>query len=80
MRYIDKNGKAAGRGDVVNINQTVNGQSLFVIFNVNPLDVRYEYDLSREYEYDKDDLLRPSEFTGETEWEIVDNIQDKLEL
>lgn len=70
----DKNGKELANGDIINLHQTVNGQNLFIVLSVNTLDIRYAHDLLREYEYDKKDLLDPSKFSGETDWEIVGNI------
>ena len=65
-------------GDVVNINQTVNGSRYFVVLKQDPLDIRYSFDLTRLYEYDKEDLLAPCEFTGEVDWEIEDNVYNYL--
>lgn len=78
MKHLDKHGKEISCGDIIDLHQTVNGENLFVILNTNPLDIRYRHDLLREYEYDKIDLLSPSKFTGETEWEIVNNIYNYL--
>jgi hypothetical protein len=58
-------------GHIIDIHQTVNGQNKFVIFSLSPLDIRYYYNLSRKYEYDKKDLLKPDKYTGEVEWEII---------
>lgn len=44
-------------GDLIDINQTVNGCNTFIIFDVERKDVRYTFDLDRKYEYDVDDLL-----------------------
>jgi hypothetical protein len=33
---IDKNNIELNKGDIIDINQTVNGQSEFVIINLNP--------------------------------------------
>ena len=74
MNYLDKHNKELQKGSMINLHQTVNGQNLFVILSISPLDIRYAHDLLREYEYDKEELLIPSIFTGEVEWEIVDNI------
>ena len=35
--------------DVIDIGQTVNGQSEFFIESLDPLDIRYNYDRSRKY-------------------------------
>lgn len=78
MEYLDKNSRKIVNGDIINLHQTVNGQNLFVIFDVSNLDVRYAHDLRYEYEYDKLDLLRPSNLTGETEYEIIGNIYDLI--
>jgi len=73
----DINGKELQNGSVIDIHQTVNGQNLFVIFGLDPLDVRYHHDVKRAYEYDTVDLLAPCRFTGETEFEIVGHITDE---
>lgn len=44
-------------GDLIDINQTVNGCNTFIIFDVERKDVRYAFDLDRKYEYDVDELL-----------------------
>ena len=44
-------------GDIIDINQTVNGCNTFVVFDVENKDVRYSFDLDRKYEYDVDELL-----------------------
>jgi len=71
---IDKNDKEIVPGDVIDIHQTVNGQNKFVVLSISPLDVRYAYYITRTYEYDMNELLAPSRFTGETDFEIVGNI------
>lgn len=67
---FDINNKELSSGDIINIHQTVNGQNLFVVMNLNPLDIRYNYDRLRDYEYDKNDLLNCEEL------EIIGNIKD----
>ena len=74
----DKNEKELFKGAIINLHQTVNGQNLFVVLSVNPLDIRYAHDLLREYEYNKEELLAPSRFTGETEWEIINDIYNLM--
>lgn len=76
MNLLDKNDIELKKGDIFNIHQTVNGQNLFVILNVEKLDVRYVYDICRKYEYDVESLLEPCSFTGESEFEIIGNIYD----
>lgn len=76
----DKNEKELFKGAIINLYQTVNGQNLFVVLSVNPLDIRYAHDLLREYEYDKEEMLAPSRFTGETEWEIVNDIYNLMQV
>lgn len=79
MKYLDRNNKEIFKGAIINMHQTINGQKLFVILNIEPLDIRYANDLSREYEYDKEDMLSPSSFTGETEWEIIEDIHNLID-
>lgn len=74
MIRLDKNGRELKNGDVIDLHQTVNGQNLFVIFQTSPLDIRYGHNVNRKYEYDKEALLKPCKYTGETEYEIVSNI------
>ena len=78
MKYLDRVEKEVVKGDVINLHQTVNGQNLFVLLSINPLDIRYAHDLLREYEYDKTEMLSPSRFTGETEYEIIANIYNLM--
>ena len=74
----DRRDRELKNGDVVNINQTVNGYSYFVILKISPLDIRYGYDLLREYEYDKESLLAPCSINGEVDWEIEDNVYNAI--
>jgi hypothetical protein len=69
--YLDKNQTELKNGDIIDIHQTVNGQNIFIVLNVSPLDIRYTFDVP--YEYDKEELLSPSKFTGEVEWEIINS-------
>lgn len=68
------------QGDVIDLHQTVNGQNVFVILSLRPLDIRYGHDVHRRYEYDMRELLEPTTFDGETEFEIIDNIFNKRTL
>lgn len=68
---VDKNDVELEAGDVIDIHQTVNGCSEFFIKSINPLDIYYNYDRSRKYEYDMNQLLSPCRFSGEVEFEIV---------
>ena len=74
MKYLDRNQDELKKGDIINLHQTVNGQNMFVVLNTEPLDIRYAHDLQRIYEYDKEEMLSPSRFTGEVDWEIVNNL------
>jgi hypothetical protein len=74
----DKNDKPIKKGSIINIFQTINGENIFIILSVDPLDIRYRHDLMRQYEYDKLDLLSPSMYDGEVDWEIIGNIYEDL--
>jgi hypothetical protein len=69
--YQDKNGTLLMPGDVIDIGQTVNGQSEFYVNNVDPIDIRYNYDKTRKYEYDQEEILRACRFTGYAEFVIL---------
>ena len=73
----DKKGVEITKGSIVDIHQTVNGQSLFVVLEVEPLDIVYRYDLNTKYEYDKQELL--DMHTDLKEVEVVGNIYDLLD-
>lgn len=75
--FVDKNNKELVKGSIIDIHQTVNGENIFVIFNLNPLDIRYGHDISYKYQYSKEDLITPNKFTGESDFEIVGNIRTK---
>jgi hypothetical protein len=77
-RFFDKNDVELKVGGIINLHQTVNGQNIFVVLSVSPLDIRYSYDLLREYEYDKESLLSVCRFTGESDWEIIGNIYELI--
>ncbi len=70
-RWIDANGNDLEVGDTFDIGQTVNGQSTFYVAGLDPLDIRYNYDRSRLYEYNIFDLLRPDHYTGEATFTIL---------
>jgi len=74
VRRFDINERELKNGDVIDLHQTVNGQNLFVVFTIEPLDIRYAHDVTRKYEYDKEEMLAFSRFTSEVEWEIVNNL------
>ena len=57
MRYEDQDGKQLTNGDIIDIDQSVNGQSEFIVLNTNPLDIRYRFDINYKYEYDESELL-----------------------
>jgi hypothetical protein len=71
---LDMNGRQLNNMDVIDIHQTVNGQNLFVVLDVETLDVRYFHDLDCKYEYDVQELFRACRFTGEVEFEIVNTL------
>jgi hypothetical protein len=73
-KYVDKNGVVLKNGDIIDLHQTVNGQNIFLVLSVSPLDIRYGNDYERRYEYDKEEMLEVSRFCGTTGWEIVDHV------
>jgi hypothetical protein len=78
IKRFDINERKLKNGDVIDLHQTVNGQNLFVVFTIEPLDIRYAHDVTRKYEYDKEEMLAPSRFTGEVEWEIFNNLYSQM--
>ena len=48
----DINGIELKVGDIIELFQTVNGESKFVINSIDPIDISYECDTNRKYEYD----------------------------
>lgn len=72
----DKNDKLLSNGDIIDLHQTVNGQNLFIIISMTPLDIRYAHDIGRKYEYDTIDLLKPDSLNGSVEFEIIGNIKE----
>lgn len=70
----DVNDKELQVGDIIDLHQTVDGQNLFVIASLSPLDVRYHYDMTRRYQYDQKALLAPCRHSGEVEYEIVGHV------
>jgi hypothetical protein len=73
-KYTDKKDVVLKDGDIIDLHQTVNGESMFLVLTVSPLDIRYFNNPERLYEYSKEGMLEPCRFRGETEWEIIDNM------
>ena len=73
---FDKNNKQLKEGDVIDLHQTVNGQNKFIVMSLSPLDIRYQYNVGHLYEYDKEDLFKPDQYSGEVAFEILYNIYD----
>lgn len=76
MRILDKNDKEVKNGDIIDLHQTVNGQNLFVVMSLEPLDIRYAHDLNCKYQYDQDEIFRPCKYSGTVEYEMVANIYE----
>jgi uncharacterized phage protein (TIGR01671 family) len=75
----DTNEKELYEGDIIDVHQTVNGQSKFLIKSILPkLDIRYCFDTDRKYEYDPYELLDFGKW--ETEIEIIGNLHENPEL
>ena len=72
MRYEDQDGKQLTNGDIIDIDQSVNGQSEFIVLNTNPLDIRYRFDINYKYEYDESELLIG--MCGEPGFTIIGNV------
>jgi hypothetical protein len=77
--FVDKTGSQLNNGDIINLHQTVNGESLFIVLDVYNLDVRYAYNLAYKYQYDTVELLSPSKLNGDIYFEIVGNLYPHLE-
>lgn len=77
--FIDKAGKQVSNGDVINIHQTVNGENLFVMLDLDELDLRYAFDVSYKYQYSVIDLLSPNHLNGGVEWEIIGSLHSFLQ-
>jgi hypothetical protein len=78
MQHIDRNDKTLRVGDVIDIHQTVNGQNLFIVMSLDPMDIWYVNGIGRRYEYDLIELLTPCKYSGEASFTIVRNIYDHL--
>ena len=77
--FLDKNGIEAQNGSVINIHQTVNGENIFVMLDIQKLDLRYGFNLAYEYQYDVIDLLAPNSLNGDIDWEIVGSLNTAIE-
>lgn len=80
--FFDKNGIKLKNGDIININQTVNGVNLFAVLdvNINNLDIRYLHDFEYKYQYDMLDLISPNKLNGDIEFEIVGNVSNQITI
>lgn len=79
MVVSDRTGKRIKNGDIIDINETVNGESKFIIVDLDNLDVRYHREPKRKYEYDVKELLGVHNKFGfiDTEIEIVGLINNE---
>lgn len=77
---VDKKEVEIENGSIIDIHQTVNGSRFFIILQIDPLDIRYAYDLMRPYEYDKKDLLAPCKLNGDIEFEVVGNVYEGINI
>lgn len=68
----DINDRVLKNLDVIDLHQTVNGENLFIVADLEAKDIRYFHNPSLKYEYSVDDLFRADKYTGEVEFEIVD--------
>lgn len=73
-KFKDKNDIEIKNGDIIDLHQTVNGSNIFIILNIEPLDIRYGHDLNYKYQYDQTELLSPCKFSGVSDFEIISNI------
>lgn len=76
---IDINDKEIENGSIIDLHQTVNGENRFVILSIEPLDVRYGYDLNYKYQYNLDELFKPCPISGTVEYEIIGNIYNLID-
>ena len=72
---IDMHGKELQIGDIIDMHQTIDGENIFIVESVDPLDVRFNYKPERKYQdaYDVVDLLSPCRYSGDIDWEIIGN-------
>ena len=68
----DINGRVLKNLDVIDLHQTVNGENLFIVADLEAEDVRYFHNPTLKYEYSVELLFRADKYTGEVEFEIVD--------
>ena len=78
VNRFDKNDVLIKNGDIIDIHQIVNGCNIFIILSVNPLDIRYGFDLSYRYQYDQEELLKRCQYSGDVEFEIIGNVNDMI--
>lgn len=76
---VDKNDRTLQVGDVVDMHQTIDGENIFFVLSVDPLDVRFKYDHRRKYQdsYDVNQLFAPCRYSGEVDWEIIGNLTEQ---
>lgn len=70
-KIFDKNDVEVVAGSIIDLHQTVNGQNKFVVMSLSPMDIRYEYDIHRFYEYDMMDLFKPCKYSGSVDFEVI---------
>jgi hypothetical protein len=68
----DINDRVLKNLDVIDLHQTVNGENLFIVADLEAKDIRYFHNPSLKYEYSVDDLFGADKYSGEVGFEIVD--------
>jgi len=82
MEFFCRDGVKIRNGDVIDVHQTVNGRSQFVVLNAEqPLDIRYAFDISMRYEYNQEELLSSGNpfDPDESEIEVIGNVQKYIQ-
>lgn len=80
-QFINRNDSEGAEifcGDIIDIGQTVNGQSKFIVFyDEEEMKVGLKYLDGWNYEYSVCEIFEPCRFSGETDIKVVGNIHTK---
>jgi len=80
-QFINRNDSEAAKifcGDIIDIGQTVNGQSKFIVFyDEKEMKVGLKYLDGRKYEYSVNEIFEPCRFSGETDIKVIGTIHSK---
>jgi len=71
---LDIKGVKVVPGSIIDLHQTVNGQNIFIVMDLEKGDIRYGHDLNYKYQYSAEEMFKSCHYSGSVEFEVIGNI------